>query len=48
VLSDQEAVDLLRQAKRDGVPNGDLARMLVDESLKRNSTDNITALVVDL
>ena len=47
VMSDQDAVDIVLQAKS-ASQRAQAAQMLVDEAMERNSTDNITAMVVFL
>lgn len=49
VMSDQEAVDLVRAALKEAPEDtGRLGRLLVDESLSRGSTDNVSALIIGL
>lgn len=47
VMEDQDVVQFIRDNSADG-PNPDIAKMIVEEALKRRSTDNITAMVVYL
>ena len=48
VMSDQEAVDLVARAAKSAADREMVAQRLVEEALKRDSTDNITAMVVFL
>jgi len=50
VFTDQEAADYIMEAyiERGSQPFEEAAKMLVDESIKRGSADNITAIVIFL
>eukprot|EP00591_Stephanopyxis_turris_P012911 CAMPEP_0195518858 /NCGR_PEP_ID=MMETSP0794_2-20130614/13806_1 /TAXON_ID=515487 /ORGANISM="Stephanopyxis turris, Strain CCMP 815" /LENGTH=257 /DNA_ID=CAMNT_0040647887 /DNA_START=143 /DNA_END=916 /DNA_ORIENTATION=+ len=47
VMEDDDVVEFIRENSKNG-PNPKISQMLVEEALKRRSTDNITALVVYL
>lgn len=46
VFSDQEAVDFVREALRNGV--ADVADALVKQCIEKGTTDNVTAIVIEL
>ena len=48
VVSDEECCALVRKYKGEGVEKGEVARRLVDESIARGSTDNISVVVAFL
>jgi serine/threonine protein phosphatase PrpC len=45
VMEDQEAVDMVRKFVVEDTREKEVARYLVDEALRRGSTDNITVVV---